>query len=67
MPDEAPNANASQAIGKVRKFVVGTDWESYTGRPLRSERVNYNVEEVAINFHDITKSQKNDFMILSYL
>ena len=30
MPDEAPNANASQAIGKVTKFVAGADWESYT-------------------------------------
>ena len=30
MPDEAPNANASQAIGKLTKFVVGADWESYT-------------------------------------
>ena len=32
IPDEAPNANTSQAIGKVTctKFVVGTDWESYT-------------------------------------
>ena len=30
MPDEAPSANTSQAIGKVTKFVVGADWESYT-------------------------------------
>lgn len=31
MPDEAPNTiNTSQAIGKVTKFVVGADWESYT-------------------------------------
>ena len=30
MPDEAPNANKSRATGKVTKFVVGTDWESYT-------------------------------------
>ena len=28
MPDEAPNT--SQTIGKVTKYVVGTDWESYT-------------------------------------
>ncbi|XP_022810641.1 uncharacterized protein LOC111347681 [Stylophora pistillata] len=30
MPDEAPSANTSQAIGKVTKFVVGADWESPT-------------------------------------
>lgn len=30
MPDEAPNAIVNQAIGKVTKYVVGTDWESYT-------------------------------------
>ena len=30
MPDEAPNANTSQTFGKVTKYVVGTDWESYT-------------------------------------
>ena len=30
MPDDAPNINMSQTIGKVTKYVVGTDWESYT-------------------------------------
>ena len=30
MLDEAPNANTSQTFGKVTKYVVGTDWESYT-------------------------------------
>ena len=30
MPDEVPNANTNQAIGKVTKFAVGTDLESYT-------------------------------------
>ena len=28
MPDDAPNINTSQTIGKV-KYVAGTDWESY--------------------------------------
>ena len=30
MPNEASNVNTSQAIGKVTKQVVGTDWELYT-------------------------------------
>ena len=33
IPDEAPNANTNQAIGKVTNFVVGTDLESYTEQP----------------------------------
>ena len=28
MPDEAPSGN--QAIGKVTKYVMGANWESYT-------------------------------------
>ena len=30
MPDEAPRTSGNQATGKVTKYVVGTDWESYT-------------------------------------
>ena len=30
MPDEASNVNEIQTIGKVTKYVVGRDWESYT-------------------------------------
>ena len=30
MSDEVPNAKMSQAIGKITRFVVGADWESYT-------------------------------------
>ena len=30
MPNAASNVNTSQAIGKVTKWVVGTDWELYT-------------------------------------
>ena len=35
MADEAPSTNGNQAIGKVTKHVVGTDWESYTEQPDR--------------------------------
>lgn len=30
MADEAPNINTSQTIGNVTKYVVETDWGSYT-------------------------------------
>ena len=30
MPDDAPNINTSQTIGKGTKYVAGIDWESYT-------------------------------------
>ena len=31
MPNAASNVNTSQAIGKVTKWVVGTDWENSHG------------------------------------
>lgn len=30
MPGKAQRTSGNQAIGKVTKYVVGTEWESYT-------------------------------------
>ena len=56
MPNEASNVNTSQAIGKVTKQVVGTDWELYT-------------EQVGFYFlaNGITETKKKKAVLLTNL